>query len=100
MLRGKRRKWSAAADSERQGTKADLKDETPPGVGEPRAEQPKAPRLTVDLARRTITLDGATYDVESVNALHWVEVLAEHPGEWISGKELERHDKELANTRT
>jgi hypothetical protein len=35
---------------------------------------------------------GTEHDVRSEQALRWVKVLAEHPGEWISGPELEEHD--------
>jgi hypothetical protein len=59
-----------------------------------------APRLTVDVARKTITLDGETDDVTSDAALRWVKVLAEHPGEWISAVELRKHDPELDSART
>ncbi len=44
----------------------------------PQVPAPMPPRLTVDLARMTITLDGQTYDVPSENALRWVKVLADH----------------------
>jgi hypothetical protein len=57
-------------------------------------------RVNVDLARMTITLDGKEYDVSSENALRWVNVLADHPLEWISSSELERHDPQLGNPRT
>jgi hypothetical protein len=72
------------------------------GTDEPAAEQhkePPRPRLTVDLARRTVTLDGMTYEVSSDRALRWVKVLAEHPGEWISSTELKRYDPELDDPR-
>jgi hypothetical protein len=57
---------------------------------------PKAPRLTVDLAKKTITLDGQPYDVPSENALRWVKVLADHAGDWITGSALECYDPDLA----
>ena len=57
--------------------------------------EPPAPRLTVDEARRTITLDGTTHEVNSVKAIRWVRVLAAHPGEWISGTDLERYENVL-----
>jgi hypothetical protein len=63
------------------------------------SKEPPPPRLSVNLARKTLTLDGVTYDVSSENALRWVKVLAEHPGEWISGPELEKYDPQLANPR-
>jgi hypothetical protein len=67
-----------------------------------RAAQPNPParRLTVDLARKTITLDGQTEDVSSLNALRWVKVLNDHQGEWISGKDLAKYDQELQTCRT
>jgi hypothetical protein len=58
------------------------------------------PRLTVDLARRTLTLDGEPYDVRSVAALRWVKVLADHPGEWIGSADLKKHDPDLEAPRT
>ena len=45
-------------------------------------------RLKVNLGQSTATLDGTSYDVTSENALLWLKVLVEHPGEWISGREL------------
>jgi hypothetical protein len=66
---------------------------------EPKPPEP-LPRLTVDLARKTITLDGTPYDVDSDNALRWVKVLADHPGEWISGQDLEKYDSGLINAKT
>jgi len=64
---------------------------TEPATPSPPAE----PRLTVDLAKKTITLDGTTFDVSSDLALRWVKVLVSHPGEWISGPELKQHDEQL-----
>ncbi|KKM84520.1 hypothetical protein LCGC14_1298340 [marine sediment metagenome] len=57
-------------------------------------------RLKVDLPRMTATLDGTAFDVKSKQALRWLRVLVEHPGEWISGKELESYDPELMDVRT
>jgi hypothetical protein len=48
----------------------------------------------------TITLDGTGHDVTSQNALRWVKVLVEHPGEWISSAELKRYDSESQDNRT
>ena len=59
---------------------------------------PPPPRLTMDLPRKTLTLDGVTYDVASDNALRWVQVLAEHPGEWISGRSTV--PRGITNSRT
>jgi hypothetical protein len=57
------------------------------------------PRLTVDLVRQSITLDAKTYQVTSDNALRWVRVLADHPGEWFSSEQLKPIDTELMNPR-
>jgi hypothetical protein len=59
------------------------------------SSKPIPPRLTVDLACKTVTLDGTKYDVSSENAIRWVKVLAEHPGEWISSSELTKYDSDL-----
>jgi hypothetical protein len=64
----------------------------------PDQAKPAPPRLTVDLARKQITLDERTYDVRSDLALRWVKVLADRPGEWIAKKELPRYDRELLDT--
>jgi hypothetical protein len=61
---------------------------------------PQVHVLSVDLNRLTITLDGKTYDVRSEAALRWMKVLAEHPGEWISGPDLRKYDQELDSCRT
>jgi len=73
--------------------------ETPKGA-QPTGEEPVKHQLTVDLKGWTVTLDTDKYDVKSEQALRWVKVLVEHPGEWISGKELESHDPELIGART
>ncbi|MFH1922219.1 MAG: hypothetical protein ABIP48_20335 [Planctomycetota bacterium] len=73
---------------------AESKDEQPEAVIEP-----PAPRLTVDLACMTITLDGKPFDLSSKQALRWVQVLAEHEGEWISAPELKGYDGELDGCR-
>jgi hypothetical protein len=70
------------------------------GAGPPAAPAKEATRLVVDLERMTAALDGTTYDVKSECALRWLKVLVEHPGEWISGKELKKHDKILYAPRT
>jgi hypothetical protein len=57
------------------------------------------PRLSVDLARKTITFDGQKFDVLSEGALRWVKVLADHPGEWISGPDLKKYDSALDGAR-
>jgi hypothetical protein len=66
----------------------------------PAPPPPKPPRLKVDLACKTLTLDGTANDVPSVQALRWVKVLADHPGEWVSGPDLPTHDQDLDGVRT
>lgn len=58
------------------------------------------PRLTVNLDQRTATLDGQSYDVNSQQALRWLKVLADRPGEWISSADLHLIDPELDGVRT
>lgn len=63
---------------------------------------PAAPpkrRLSVSVERLTITLDGTEYDVASGQAVRWVKVLADRPGEWIAGRKLIKHDAELDGAR-
>ena len=60
----------------------------------------KGARLVVDIKCGSVTYDGRAYDISSVNALRWLKILAEHPGEWISGGDLERYDPELMSVRT
>ncbi len=62
--------------------------------------EPNKHLLDVALEKMTITLDGVEFDVKSVQALRWVNVLADHPGEWISGKDLADHDDGLVDVRT
>jgi len=52
-------------------------------------------RLTVDLARMQLTLDGICMDCDSVQALRLVKVYAEHPDVWISASELKNYNSEL-----
>jgi hypothetical protein len=58
------------------------------------------PRMSFDLAKGTITLDGIPYEISSPQAIRWVKVLAEHPGDWITGPELHHYDEDLAEPRT
>jgi hypothetical protein len=58
------------------------------------------PCLLVDLASNTATLNGTPYDVRSSQTLRWVKVLADHPGEWIAGPDLQTYDAELDGVRT
>jgi hypothetical protein len=75
-------------------------DEAPVAQADDQLRQnPPLPRLNVDLARRTITLDGMVHEVHSALALRWVKVLAEHTDEWISSNELKNYDSELDGTR-
>jgi hypothetical protein len=64
------------------------------------ADIPPPSRLTVDLDRRKVVLDGTEHDVKSESALRWIKVLVERPGHWCSSAELEAHDKDLIGTRT
>src|SRR5262249_25479242 len=57
------------------------------------------PRLTVDVKRLIVTLDGQTYDVPSAQALRWLKVLCDHPGEWIASNELKTYDTDLDGAR-
>jgi hypothetical protein len=67
----------------------------------PSLPPPAPPRLTVDLARKTLTLDGIAHDdVTSEIALRWVKVLADHPGERISDPQLPTYDPELLSIRS
>jgi hypothetical protein len=59
-----------------------------------------APRIIVELQKKTVTLDGKTHDVTSERALRWLKILADRPGEWVSSKGLERYDSELLQVRT
>jgi hypothetical protein len=59
-----------------------------------------APRIVVELQKKTVTLDGKTHDVTSERALRWLKVLADRPGEWVSSKGLEGYDPELLQVRT
>lgn len=78
---------------------------SPPVISLLKAEsQPKPSGTTahpkVDLSRMTITVDATSYDVKSINALRWVKVLSDHPGEWISSTELNSYDPDLDGCRT
>jgi hypothetical protein len=57
-------------------------------------------RLTVDLSKRVVILDGKPFDVASEQALRWVKVLADRPGVWVSSRELESLDTDLVGVRT
>jgi hypothetical protein len=61
--------------------------------------EPLALSPIVNLERMTIALGDKTYDLTSMNALRWVKVLADHPGEWITAPKLILHDKELDGCR-
>ncbi len=89
------RDWSLAALRPAPG----LTTVAPPSAVAPPPPPPPPPRLTVDLARKAITLDGMTFDVPSDNALRWVRVLAQRPGEWVSGPQLSERDPDLQYPR-
>ncbi|HEX3152966.1 MAG TPA: hypothetical protein VHR66_33145 [Gemmataceae bacterium] len=58
------------------------------------------PRVIVDVARLAISVDGVMYPSTSSLAVRWMKVLADHPGQWFSGSELEKYDGEFLSTRT
>src|SRR5262249_23009329 len=57
-------------------------------------------RLMVDLKHKTITLGNNVHDVKSEQALRWVKVLAQDPGQWVSGPKLYTYDPEWVGART
>jgi hypothetical protein len=59
----------------------------------------KKPRLTINVAQCTATLDGQSYDVKSPQTLRWLKVLADRPGEWIASADLHHFDPELDGMR-
>jgi hypothetical protein len=62
---------------------------------------PAMDRLKIDLARKTVSHDdGPPMDVASEQALRWRKVLADHPGNWISGPDLKQYDANLDSVRT
>jgi hypothetical protein len=67
--------------------------------GAERSTKHVKPRLTVNLARMTVTLDRRPWEVVSEQALRWIKVLADHPGEWISSPELPGYDIDLQYPR-
>ena len=73
-----------------QATTADLPERQPLSL---------PPRLTVDLAALSATLDGRRHDVRSEQALRWLKVLADNAGNWISAADCEKHDAELITPR-
>jgi len=63
-------------------------------------QEPPPPLVKVDLARMTVAVRGGKpKDVSSKQALRWLRVLAEHPGEWISAPEMAEYDEELVGIR-
>jgi len=60
----------------------------------------EAPRVVVDVERRTVTIEGVAHNVESDRAVRWIKVLADRPGVWVSSRELRAHDDELDDVRT
>jgi hypothetical protein len=81
---------SSPHESDVEGKIAKPRRDTPPPKGD----------TTVDIDRMTVTFHGVKYDVESLQALRWVRVLASNPGKWFSASELRKHDVELDDTRT
>lgn len=76
-----------------------VKPKTKPPRKRRRQSEKKTAPLTVDLKCKTLTVNGCTHEVDSVQALRWIKVLAEHPAEWISGLDLEQYDGELVGCR-
>jgi hypothetical protein len=64
-----------------------------------RPKQSPSVRITVDLARMQVTLDGVSMECNSVQALRLVQVYAEHPDVWISASELKNYDTELIGAK-
>ena len=54
----------------------------------------------VDVAKHTVTFNGRTYDISSLQALRWLAVLVGRPGEYIAAKDLSSHNPDLLNVRT
>src|SRR5262249_43607132 len=75
-----------------------LPDDEPSPV--PPAVAPAPKRLTVSIECRTVTLDDQTFDVPSAQAVRWLKVLSDHPGEWIAAPELKKYDPNLEGART
>jgi hypothetical protein len=74
-------------------------ERTPPvaeiGKQPPPRQEPPRPRLTVNLNRMEITLDGVVMECDSPQALRLLNVYASHPGEWILAAELTDYDAQL-----
>lgn len=69
--------------------------------GESRKEAERlSARLTVDLACKSLTLDGNNYNVSSERALRWVKILVDHSPAWVSSSELGKIDRDLCTNRT
>ena len=56
--------------------------------------------LEVNAATCIASLGKDQFDIGSQQAARWLKVLADRPGEWFSGRELELHDTELLDVRT
>jgi hypothetical protein len=69
------------------------------GIGAAPGELQEA-ALTVNLPRQQVTYKGERFDVPSAQALRWLQVLVNHPGEWIAASELHDYDSELVSVRT
>lgn len=74
-------------------------ERTPPvaecGTQPPLPQEPPRPRLSVDLDRMEITLDGSVMGCDSKQALRVLKVYADHPREWIRAADLKGYDPEL-----
>jgi hypothetical protein len=67
--------------------------------GPPKSESKTSP-VIVDFQQKTITFRGKQFDIRSMQALRWIHILAQHPGEWFSSKSLGEIDRELFGVRT
>lgn len=56
--------------------------------------------VSVDVATCSAIFQGQRYDLRDEQPTRWLKVLADHPGEWISGSDLEDIDEELTGART
>lgn len=64
-----------------------------------RDKQPTAP-IQVSVERRAVTCGDESFDIPSEQAVRWLKVLADRPGVWVSGADLQKYDPELVNVRT
>ena len=68
---------------------------TPTRGSSERPTEPAPPRVTIDIERMQVTLDGVSMDCNSEQALRLLKVYAEHPDVWITASQLKNYDPEL-----